>query len=182
MAIIHADPRTAFWTSPDGSHKGAFRPNGKTQFIAVGDDYEPNNKQRFPGGSGLAGRVFVGFNVGPTPTYSIGFLISIVKKVRAKQSRSPNSTFVAQTGVYQSSKTGETVTEDGAQVIIVDQDNLTPKAFEDEMEFLAETIAREMSQESVMLEIQHRGMSKDMFEITPSVRRKPKKPSAPKRR
>ena len=114
-----------------------------------------------------AARLFVGFSVGQKPTWDIDDLISIVARTRKKQKRALDASFLVQKGIYTSKISGETVTEDGAQVLILNLDDLKLADFEADMTALAEAIARKMKQEEVIVEIQKGGITKMTFGVVP---------------
>lgn len=102
-------------------------------------------------------RLFVGFNVGAVPTYSMDHLISVVRTIRKKQGALEDSSFLYQKGIYTHSEGKGVVQEDGAQIIIINMEK-GAEEFEKDMQDLAEQIATDMQQESVVLEIQRDGV------------------------
>lgn len=148
--VLPTDTRPAVWSTPNGIR--AFRPQGRKQWSG---DYRPN-KTVWESADTYSARLFVGFNVGPETVYGMNDLVKIVRKVREKQVGDPSSSFVYQHGIYRHEE-GDIVEEPGAQVIIINMD-ATPKNFKAQMVSLAETIAREMSQEEVVVEVQRNGV------------------------
>ncbi len=161
-AIINADMRLKTWRSKDGKHAGHFRPNGSAIFVGDESVFRrnpetwDNNAEDTPT---LSARIFVGFNVGHVPTYNVDQLIEIVQAVRREQGHKPDSSFIAQKGLYTSKRDGSLVTEDGAQVVIINLAGDDMTTFRNEMMVLAETIAGQMQQEEVILEMQRDGMT-----------------------
>ena len=89
--------------------------NGKA-FSWEGGSFAPNrskalarNLKRWSSKEPMgAARVFVGFNVGETPTYKLSDLVPIVREVREEQTGDPSSSFVAQRGIYRH-ETGDVI-------------------------------------------------------------------------
>jgi hypothetical protein len=113
----------------------------------------------------LAARIFVGFNVGDTPTYKLDDLVKVTSKIRLEQGK-PNASFLAQKGIYQHKDGTGIVTEDSGQIIIIDVWSTPKKAFRAEMIELAETIARRMHQEEVVVELQKNGVTQETIGVT----------------
>lgn len=144
---------------------GSFRPNGPRS--GYGDDGARLAKNFTRWSSNemiLAARIFVGFNVGPEPVYTLEDLVEIVKNARWAQTGDPSSTFIAQRGVYRH-EGGEVVEEDGAQVIILNTTDMPYKEFVDQIVMLAEAIAERMRQEEVIVEIQRGGITQQVLGV-----------------
>lgn len=145
--------------SPEGASPWSFRPNGK-----VTSSSRRNPVLNANGWSSedavWAARIFVGFNVGEEPRYTMDDLVEIVRRVRREQIGKADATFLYQRGIYTHSSDGKEVTEDGAQAILLNLDpSIGPKQFEAQMKELATTIADEMQQELVIVEIQRNGVT-----------------------
>jgi hypothetical protein len=164
---IEANIGTGYWAAPKGKAHGSFRPNGK--LLVVGPEVaNANLAPRWSTSGGMwSARIFVGFNVGGKARWDIDDLIKVVKRVRKKQERSPDASFVAQKGIYTSTATGTTVEENGAQVIILNTAGAKAKDFVAEMLALAEEIARALKQEEVIMEIQRAGLVKKTYGVGP---------------
>lgn len=137
-----------------------FIPNGKLHW--VGDRTNPVGQHL--GRNSISARMFVGFNVGGHPKYHLKDLVPIIVRVREKQTGDPSASFVAQTGVYKHHD-GPVVTEKSAQVLIFSGE--TEKKLTREMVELAETVAKKLHQESVIVEIQRGGVTQDSFFVSP---------------
>jgi len=126
-----------------------------------------------PGSFRPYGKIIVGFNVGGKARWTMKDLEKIVRDVRTKQIGAPDSTFVAQTGMYThhdvGGRKGRTVTEEGAQVLIKNLPHLGTSLheFRQQMEALAETICRKLKQEMVIVDWQERGKSEEEWIVTP---------------
>lgn len=167
---INANIGMAHWVASDGT-VGRFRPTGEV--LLVGDEaaYKRNNREwTDKSGELLAARFFVGFNVGLKPTWSMDDVVALVERTRRKQKAKPDSTFLAQRGLY-TGDAGELVDESGAQIIILNLSGLAAKAFTKQMEELADIIVHELKQERVIVEIQQAGVVKETFSWTPSKQR-----------
>jgi len=164
MSIIPANPGVFYWQnpSPHGPRAGSFRPQGKLLLVPIDETAAHPNADfafRTPGKKSIAARFFVGFNVGGRPRWDVDDLVPIVRRVRDKQKQPSDSSFIAQKGIYTSFETKRTVVEKGAQIIVINITGQSAKAFEKDMVELAETIAKDLKQELVILELQRGGIT-----------------------
>jgi len=166
---IPAEVKEATWASPDGNFSGRFNPCGKFGFAVENPKIIRSNPQWWSDTTPLfAARLFVGFNVGDRPTWTMEDLVKIVKAVRLRQVGKADHTILYQKGVYTSKKPGKQkpVTEEGGQIIILNlAEFVKPKdkgrvkeVFRKQMVALADTIIEQMQQEMVIVEIQKDGM------------------------
>lgn len=155
---INANTGSHAWTG------GSFRPNGR--LIFVGTEYKANPRT-WGSKNTLAARLFIGLNVGGEPRWSVDHVTKTVTEVRAEQGRRPDSSFIVQRGIYTSRSSGEVIHEDSVQVILIDVDSLKRPVFTQEIETLAETLARELKQEEIVVEIQRNGMALETFGVAP---------------
>jgi hypothetical protein len=132
----------------NGKLVGAFMPNGALR---------PNKKLWGTKDPVQAARLFVGFNVGQDPTWSMGKLMELVKRIRAEQKLPPDASFLFQKGYYTHEASKELVEEEGAQIIVLNIFDQSRKAFERDVRRLADKIAYAMKQESVIIEFQDGG-------------------------
>jgi len=152
--------------SPSIFRTGSFHPKGKIALVYPAKGEQVYNPHRNPQGWGSASpvmgaRMFVGFNVGSKPTWGMNDLIPIVKNVRKKQTGSADATLLYQKGIYTHKSSGETVTEDGAQIIILNlSEKISLEEFKNQLIELGEVICRELQQEEVVAEIQMGGLVK----------------------
>lgn len=154
------------WQSPDGRRRGTFRANaGGPKFAYKEGQRRFSTARKNPEdwtskGPVLSATLFVGFSVGDKPVWSMGDLITLVKKVRKAQVKHPDSSFLYQKGIYTHESDGTVVTEDGAQVIILNVPPMFRRAsvFRKNMVKLAETICRDMQQETVIVRIDKNGI------------------------
>jgi len=163
---VPADTRRFSWRSPGGK-TGSFRPNGRMTLEGRGADFTENPAGWSSRAPIYAARIFVGFNVGPRPRWSMGDVVQIVKRVRKGQVGSPDATFLYQRGLYTSKEDSSIVDEKGAQIIILNLSGATVKEFRRQMIELGEEIATKLRQEEVIVEIQKGGVSKETIGITP---------------
>jgi hypothetical protein len=144
-------------------HEGRrFRPTGPLRVHHAGAVENPVSRV---GGGGYSARLFVGLNVGQKQTYTEDDVVAIVWRVRKKQKRDASATILAQKGIYEDFR-GERVIEPSVQVILIDMAGTPKKKFVEEMKELAEELRSKMKQETVILEIQRRGVSTDVFSAT----------------
>jgi hypothetical protein len=163
--VVPADTRRFSWKNPRGD-VGFFQPNGS--LTRVGDDDLAENPTGWSSRSPIyAARIFVGFNVGPKPRWSMTNVVRIVKRIRKKQVGSPDATFLYQRGLYTSKRDESVVDEKGAQIIILNLGGASVAEFRTQMIELAEEIATKLRQEEVIVEIQRGGISKETVGVTP---------------
>lgn len=148
--VLPTDTRPAIWATPYGVR--AFHPHGRKRWSG---DYRPN-KTVWESADTFSARLFVGFNVGDKTVYEMKDLVALVRQVREQQTGDPSASFVYQHGIYKH-EAGQIVEEPGAQVIIINMGS-SPEQFIAQMVELAESIARDMSQEEVVVEIQRNGV------------------------
>jgi hypothetical protein len=162
---IPCNPGPHHWAGP---HGGCFRPAGPIHKIDDGalagflDGYAWSSR------STLSARIIVGFSVGDTPTWDIDDLIPIVQEIRLAQGAAPNASFLAQRGIYQHRDPRKgIVVEDGAQILIINMEDLSEAEFEQQMADLAADLAEQLKQEEVILEIQRNGVTLQTHGIVP---------------
>ncbi len=163
---VPADTRRFSWRSPGGK-TGSFRPNGRMTLEGRRADFAENPTGWSSRAPIYAARIFVGFNVGPRPRWTMSDVVQIVKRVRKGQVGSPDATFLYQRGLYTSKEDSSVVDEKGAQIIILNLSGATVKEFRAQMIELGEEIAEKLRQEEVIVEIQKGGVSKETIGITP---------------
>jgi hypothetical protein len=147
----------------DGSiHR--FTPAKNSRLKTYHEAVRENPTTRLSSG-GLSARLFVGLNVGQKRGYTVDDVVEIVWKVRKKQKRSGDASILAQKGIYED-RSGKRVTEPSVQIIIIDFSGAAKDVFTSEMEGLAETLCKQMKQETVILEIQKRGVVEDVYSVT----------------
>jgi hypothetical protein len=147
-----------------GSRVRRFRPKGKLHDHSKRQGAVENPVKRLSGG-GYSARLFVGLNVGQTQRYDEDDVVDIVWKTRKKQGALADASILTQKGIYED-RSGALVTEPSVQVIIIDLSGAAKKAFVGEMQELAETLRRKMRQETVILEIQRKGTTVDVYSVT----------------
>jgi hypothetical protein len=146
---------------PDGSMR-RFRPKGKLRMHHEG--MMPNPTSRL-GGGGYSARLFVGLAVGQKTTYTEDDIVDLVWRTRKKQKRSADASILSQKGIYED-RSGQRVVEPSVQIIILDFSGQPKKAFVKEMVGLGEVLRKRLKQETVILEIQRRGVTTDVYSIT----------------
>src|ERR1019366_1106407 len=102
-----------------------FRPRGPSHLIR-GSEAAPSKRRRGAredsvedwGPGGLAARVFVGLNVGETPTYTVEDVVKATKAIRREQGVLPDATFIAQKGLYTEpeARGGKLIDENSVQI------------------------------------------------------------------
>ena len=166
MPVVPFNPSTFHWNAPRPHPSGSFRPQGTLERHGTNEWYE-RNPRGWTSARTVVGRLIVGFSVGTEPRYAMDDLIAIVRRVRTEQTGNPSASFVAQRGIYQSQISRDIVTEDGAQVFIINLSALSDDEFTDQMVSLAEAVAGELQQEEVIVEIQENGVSKVTIGVSP---------------
>lgn len=145
-------------------HQGlmvSWTPSGEVQEIGE----RPNPYEEW--GGGLTGRLFVGLNVNDVPTHHVDDVVALVKAWREARGKDPSASFIAQRGIFKSKKTGKTVVEDSCQVVIFPDDGQTMNDFRLDMIALGESLARDLSQELIILEVQKNGVTQSVGGIKP---------------
>jgi hypothetical protein len=115
----------------------------------------------------LSARLFVGFNVGEKPRWTLADLMALVRRVLEQQTGDPSSTFIAQRGFYLHRDTRYVVEEDGAQVVIFPDSDEPRDSFEARMVELARVIAADMQQAEVIVDISRGGISQQAYGVGP---------------
>ena len=151
----------ATYVLANGGRK-TFRPKGRLRTYEKGALKNPATRLS---GGGLSARLFVGLKVGQRATYKIDDVIAIVRRVRKRQGKSADASILAQKGIYED-RSGDLVVEPSVQVIIIDLASEKKSAFVADMKELAEELRRKLHQETVILEIQRRGIVRDVFSVT----------------
>jgi hypothetical protein len=139
-----------------------FKPKGQLKLYHEGA--MPNPTTRL-GGGGYGARIFVGLNVGQKKAHSIDDIIKIVWAVRKRQKRQADASILAQHGIYEGFD-GKRVVEPSAQVVLIDLAGTPKRKWVDEMKELSEELRKKLRQETVILEIQRRGVSTDVYSVT----------------
>jgi hypothetical protein len=143
--------------------KVTFKPTGPVCVVPCGgEEHRDANPAKRLQGAQRSARMFVGLSVGNKPTHTVDDVVAITRRVRQAQGADPSSSFLLQRGVYQGS-TG-VVEEDSVQVVILDF-GTKAKLFEKQMVELAETLARELQQEVVYVEMQRNGVRTVTLEV-----------------
>lgn len=153
---VHIGP-TEFY-GKNGKLIGAFHPNGALR---------PNKRLWKSDDPIQAARIFVGFNVGQSPTWSMGKLMELVRAIRTEQQMPADASFVFQRGFYTHASGEGLVEEDGAQIVILNTFNTPEKKFEQRMRQLADKIAYAMKQEQVIVEFQKGGQTYETYGMGP---------------
>jgi hypothetical protein len=144
---------------------GWFEPNGRTAISGKPAAELAANRTLWEADEPLyAGRLFVGFNVGDEERWGMDDVVRIVRRVRDLQVHDPSSSFVYQRGLYSHHEgpgEGHVVDEEGAQIIVLNLPDfgISPAKFEQQIVALAEALAEELEQETVIVEIQRGGVT-----------------------
>jgi hypothetical protein len=146
-----------------------FRPKGE-MLVCTPDgqvfgakDRKKNPVTRYSEG-GLSARLFVGLNVGESPKYTLRQVVDATIEIRKKQHQLPDATFLAQKGVY-TEHGGTLVEEDSVQIIIIDIASTPEAEFTRFMTELGEELRTRFEQESVIVEIQRKGVVQSVFGV-----------------
>lgn len=160
--ILPCNYNLCTWENPHAA-KGSFRPAKPLKLYQVGKSLTEirKNPAGWIGEKVWAVRIIVGLNVGKTPTYSIGHVVELVRRIRVGQNSFPDASFLIGKGMYSSETTG-TVKEDAVQVIILNvppaSETESSRQFLKNMLDLAEELRSSMQQEEVIAEFQHGGI------------------------
>ncbi len=138
-----------------------FVPKGPVIEVGSTDRLNYNPVTRSPAVP-LTARLFVGLNVGQTPTWSVEDVIRVTQRARLEQKTAPDASFVLQRGLY----TDKAENEDSVQVVVFNFGD-PEDVFEQQMIALAEALIRELQQEKVYVELQRAGVPYVVLEATP---------------
>jgi hypothetical protein len=114
---------------------------------------------------GLSARLFVGLNVGQTPTYTIEQVVSATRSWRERNRSPVDSSFIAQKGLYTPDE-GDIVEENSVQIIIIDLQGLSVADFTSAIVGLAAYLRTKFDQKSVIVEIQKAGIIQRVLNVT----------------
>jgi hypothetical protein len=167
--ILHAYVGEATHHLKSGSVR-RFRPKGEMLVCMpdgrmMGAEDRKRNPVEKLGECTLSARLFVGLNVGQTPRFTIKQVVDATIEIRKKQKQLPDATFLAQKGVYSESKSGQLVEEDSVQIIIIDVMGTPEDKFTEYMTQLGEELRRRFEQESVIVEVQRRGVVQSVYSV-----------------
>ena len=154
----------ASYDTPDGVYKWA--PKGKSLLRGMNparaDVYGvPTN----------AARMFIGFNVGQKPVHSVDKIAGLFKRERSKQTNDKgepipvDASFVLQKGFFTSPVDG-LVYEDSTQLVVLSLFGESEKKFTDNMIEIAGIVARDFQQETVILEVQRKGVPTEVYGVS----------------
>jgi len=156
-----------------------FNPCGTLRIVSLGKKRRNplggggvRTKQTTPGMGRVWGvRMFVGLSVGHEPKYSIARLVKFTKDFLIGQGWPPDSSFVAQRGIYTYASTDPkgpagVVEEESAQVIILDAVKFDKDAFLLVMQNLAEYLVKAFEQEKIFVQVQYANVVRDTWMVT----------------
>jgi hypothetical protein len=150
-------------------HAGfAFNPYGPV--VEISDAPADNPLKSRQPVTPLTARMFVGLSVGRQPRWSVDTVVSIVRRVRRAQRAPADASFLFQKGLYTYKRgegKGRVVEEDSVQVVVLNFGAEKQATFEKRMIALAETLARELEQETVYIELQKSGIPYEVLEVVP---------------
>lgn len=142
--------------------RGEFHPTGEMQELGP-----RANPRELVTGDTMSARLFVGLSVKSKPTWTLADVVKRVSKLRNKQTGDPSSSFIAQTGVYKHHDGRRVVTEKSVQVVIINFHGGTIEDFTDQITDIGETLSKQLKQESVIVETQVNGVTKQIWTVTP---------------
>lgn len=150
-------------TIPD---KGRFRPQGPLHVHGDKKILVVSARVRRTGVRLLTARFLVGFNVHGSPRWTEDDLIRMFVEIRASQGRSAGASFLTQRGVWQPIGGRREPDEQGAQIIVLNEDSISKATFIDEMASLGEELVRRMDQDAIYLDIQKAGLVIESLTLT----------------
>lgn len=162
MAVVPCN--TGLFTYRYRDRHGAFRPARGTLCPHGGN----NRKVDWESSDGTyAGLVLVGLESPSGRSYNIEDVVEIVKRVRVAQTGDPSASLISQRGLYKHKADGKIVEEDSVRIILLHLTDETRAEFKENIVKLAETLARELQQEEVIVELQNRGVTENVLGVTP---------------
>jgi len=147
-----------------GGRVRTFTPEGPLHVVFSARTRAKNPIEKI-GQGGYSARIFVGLKVGTKTKYNIDDVINVVYRVREGQGEPPDATILAQKGIYKDRK-GRRIVEPSVQVIIIDFGGGSSEAFLLQMQALAEKLREDLEQETVILELQNRGVIEAVYTVT----------------
>lgn len=138
-----------------------FRPEGALTLRREGTYKNPSTRI---GGGSYSARLFVGLNVGQEQRFTEDDVVELVIKTRKRQKALADASILSQKGIYED-RGGDIVREPSVQIVIIDTIGVGKRRFVSEMKSLAETLCKKLQQETVILEIQHRGIVRDVYSV-----------------
>ncbi len=149
-----------------------FRPQGQLREATLGvratgyKEIAPHELARREPLSRLSARFFVGLNVGTETKWTEQDVVDAVVRIRRSQGATPGASIMSQRGIYED-QSKRIIDEPSVQIIIIDFDGVDQESFTKEMIALGEELTRALQQETVLLEIQKRGIVEDQYTLTP---------------
>jgi len=177
MAYYPVDLRQFSYRSPDGRHRGVFRPNGPIRHTG-----RRRNSLEERINNTHSARIFLGFNAGAKPKWTMKDVTEWTKKRRMAQiagkSRgkekhaAPDASFIYQKGIWTHTKPGPdggmVVTENSMQIVFL---NVGPAekagTFKHTILDLAQDMVRHFEQDAVFVDFQLNGISRMTAMATP---------------
>ena len=147
--------------------KTMFVPTGALNFRGRGARAYAANRRLWSGPAADAGRLFVGLDVFNQARWSMSDVMEVVRSERIAQTGNPDSTFIAQKGIFKHAS-GEIVEEDSVQVIIYNlEEGVDYETFKEHMVALGSRLASVLRQELVVIEMRLRGVSEEVIGVGP---------------
>lgn len=114
----------------------------------------------------LSALLLVGLSSPSGATFTIEDIVAAGRDTRVDQIGDPGASFLTQKGLYLHRVTGKVVEEDSVRVIIVHLEGLTGETapqFKDHIQALAEVLRADFDQDSIVVEIQNRGVTEEVY-------------------
>lgn len=141
--------------NPGPKKAGCFAPYGELSFTedSLKTRFNPGNLYGTEFSPLWSARIFVGFNVGDIPTYTMEQVVGLVKTIRASQDQEADSSFIYQRGLYTHRSDGKVVEEQSAQIVFINVNTVKepPNEFRLNMLRLGDTLRETLKQESVIV-------------------------------
>ena len=116
------------------------------------------------GNGGVTARLFVGLNVGQKPMYKVDDVVTETRDFRLARKQPADASFIAQKGVY-TDRAGDLVTENSVQIIVFASPDTSLPDFREQMTELAKHLRRKFDQDSIIVELQDRGIVQNVFAV-----------------
>jgi hypothetical protein len=150
--------------------RGQWKPTGPIVVVMVDAPARSSKRaredKRDDFGTNISARLFVGLNVGQTPTYKVEDVVRATRDYRKSHHETVDSSFIAQSGLYTDQKSGEIVDENSVQVVIFDVSDTPEAVFEHQAEELAQFLRKKFEQQTVLVELQNHGEVKKFFMVS----------------
>lgn len=153
-------------------HVRRFRPTGEVFYmnyesarVIAASEAPAGSKVEKLGAGGYSARIFIGLNVGTKTEYTLEDIMRATLAYRKKHGKAADGSFLGQKGIYEDRKK-RIIEEPSVQIVLIDLSGMSEKRWTFEMTGLAKHLREKFKQETVILEIQNRGLVTALYSVT----------------